>query len=279
MADVDSNLKEWSTTAGNNKPSGSTTIGTNLDDNLREIEKVVRTDLASKGADIASVAGTMDIGAVPGLLHDITGALAITGLGTVSAGIWKYLKFEGAATLTHNATSLILPGAANITTADGDIGIFISEGSGNWRCVTYFTSASGAIVSDASDTVKGRIEIAIQSEMETASSTVLAVTPGRQKFHPSAAKAWTQFTSAGVVNGSFNTSSITDTTNGQWTVIYTVPFSNTAYSAHFSLNNTATTLMPGLSTQSENGCALVARDTAGTTTDTSPLNFAAFGDQ
>jgi hypothetical protein len=70
-------------------------------------------------------------------MHDITGALAITGLGTIAAGVVKCLKFEGAATLTHNATSLILPGAANIVCADGDVGIFISEGSGNWRCLGF----------------------------------------------------------------------------------------------------------------------------------------------
>ena len=144
MADVDGNLKDWSTTAASNKPAGSTTIGSNLDDNLREIEKVVRQDLASKGADIAS-ATTTDIGAVAGLMHDITGTTTITGLGTVSAGIWKVLKFEGALTLTHNATSLILPGAANITTADGDVGIFISEGSGNWRCLHYMKASGGVL--------------------------------------------------------------------------------------------------------------------------------------
>lgn len=144
MADVSSDLKNWSATASSNSPSGSTNIGAGLDDNLREIQKVVRQDLATKGADIAS-ATTTDVGAVAGVMHDITGTTTITGLGTVSAGIWKILKFEGALTLTHNATSLILPGQANITTADGDIGVFISEGSGNWRCVSYF-KASGASI-------------------------------------------------------------------------------------------------------------------------------------
>lgn len=137
MADVHDTLPEWSSTTASNNPSGSTTIGTGLDDNIREIQGVVTRWLSHKGADIASVAGTTDIGAVEGLMHDITGTEAITGLGTVRAGIWKILKFEGAATLTHNATSLILPGAQNITTANGDVGIFMSEGSGNWRCHSY----------------------------------------------------------------------------------------------------------------------------------------------
>ena len=139
MADVATNLKDWSTTESSNSPSGSTTIGTGLDDNVRRIQATVRADLASKGSDIASTA-TPDVGAVAGLAHDITGTTTITGLGTVSAGIWKILKFEGALTLTHNATSLIIPTGANITTANGDIAIVMSEGSGNWRVVSYFSS-------------------------------------------------------------------------------------------------------------------------------------------
>ena len=136
MADVSGNLKDWSTTALSNSPSGTDAVGTGLAPNLQEIQKVVRQDLATKGADIAS-ATTTDIGAVAGLMHDITGTTTITGFGTVSAGIWKILKFEGVLTLTHNSTSLILPGGVDITTAVGDVGVFISEGSGNWRCVSY----------------------------------------------------------------------------------------------------------------------------------------------
>jgi microcystin-dependent protein len=143
MADVAADLKTWSTTAASNSPAGGTAVGTGLDDNLREIQKVVRQDLATKGADIAS-ATTADLGAVAGLMHDITGTNTITGFGTVSAGIWKVVKFEDALTLTHNATSLILPGGTSILTVAGDIGIFISEGSGNWRCVSYTSAGRDA---------------------------------------------------------------------------------------------------------------------------------------
>jgi hypothetical protein len=148
MADVQAAIADWSTTASSNSPSDATTIGAGLADNFQQIQATVRTAFASKGADIAS-ATTTDLGAVAGLAHDITGTTTITGLGTVAAGIWKIIKFEGALTLTHNATSLILPGGANITTADGDVGIFVSEGSGNWRCVSY-SRASQAPVSTGS---------------------------------------------------------------------------------------------------------------------------------
>jgi len=141
MADVSSNLYDWSTTAASNGPLGSATIGTGLDDNLREIQAVIRANLASVGANIAS-ATTTDLGAVPGLQHTITGTTTITSFGTVSAGIPKVLVFSGILTLTHNGTSLRLPGEVNITTAANDTAIFVSQGSGNWRCVSY-TRATG----------------------------------------------------------------------------------------------------------------------------------------
>jgi hypothetical protein len=159
MADVAATLAGWSSTTASNAPAGSTSIGTGLDDNLREIQGVITRGLSHKGADIASANGAIDIGAIEGLMHDITGALAITGFGTVRAGILKVLKFEGAATLTHNATSLILPGGANVTCADGDVGVFISEGSGNWRCLAFQKAAhrpgNTIVISTAQATTSG----------------------------------------------------------------------------------------------------------------------------
>lgn len=142
MANVSEALYDWSNTGGSNQPDSGDQATVQAD--LQAIQAGVRGWLAHKGSDIASVAGTTDIGAVEGLFHDITGAEVITGFGTVSAGIWKFLKFEGAATLTHNSTSLILLGGATRVMAAGDVGIYISEGSGNWRELAYFAAGNGA---------------------------------------------------------------------------------------------------------------------------------------
>ena len=85
----------------------------------------VRTDVApsftvaineAAYVDVASAA-TADIGAAASNNVRITGTTTITSLGTAAAGITRRVRFAGALTLTYNATSLILPGSANITTA------------------------------------------------------------------------------------------------------------------------------------------------------------------
>jgi hypothetical protein len=139
VADIASELYSWSTTASSNSPSGATNVGSSLDDNLREIQAVVRKGLSHYNSVAVASAGTVDLGAQTGNFLIISGTTTITAFGTVSAGIWKVVRFSGALTLTHNGTSLILPGAANITTVAGDVACFLSEGSGNWRCMWYET--------------------------------------------------------------------------------------------------------------------------------------------
>lgn len=88
-------------------------------------------------------ASTVAIGAAASDNVTITGTTAITAFDTVAAGIRRFVTFSGILTLTHNATSLILPGAANITTAANDTAVMLSLGSGNWQCIAY-QKAAGA---------------------------------------------------------------------------------------------------------------------------------------
>lgn len=105
------------------------------------------------GSDIAS-ASTTDIGASTGQGVTVTGTTTITALGTADAGTYRRVTFSGALTLTHNATSLILPGSANITTAAGDVAYFESLGSGNWRCVGYMRANGQALASSGGSWTK-----------------------------------------------------------------------------------------------------------------------------
>ncbi len=91
--------------------------------------------------EVAVASGaTCDILGAASNIIEITGTNTITSLGTGTEK-FKYVRFSGILTLTHNATSLILPGGANITTAAGDTMIVTSDGSSNARVVSYTVAA------------------------------------------------------------------------------------------------------------------------------------------
>lgn len=96
-------------------------------------------------ASVASAA-TTDLGAQTSDLVLISGTANITSFGTADAGRIVKARHSGAAVLTHNGTSLILPGAANITTAAGDTYEAESLGSGNW-VVRAYQKADGTPIS------------------------------------------------------------------------------------------------------------------------------------
>lgn len=144
-----SSIYDWVTTAASNATSdtlitlsGSTDSIRTADNNMRQI--MGRLAEVFTTATIAS-ATTTDLASDNAQAITISGTTTITGLGTLKAGAVKFITFSGALTLTHNGTSLILPGGANITTAAGDCALAVSLGSGNWRVMHYTrATATGA---------------------------------------------------------------------------------------------------------------------------------------
>ncbi|MGZ2501729.1 hypothetical protein EHI47_11775 [Rhizobium leguminosarum] len=83
-------------------------------------------------------AATVDLGAQASQNVQITGTTGITSFGTAAAGTVRNVRFAAALTLTHNATSLILPNnGKDIMTAANDTLTAISLGSGNWFVTRY----------------------------------------------------------------------------------------------------------------------------------------------
>jgi hypothetical protein len=127
---------------------------------LSPTNRSLPTAFGRKGADVASAA-TINLSTAAGDFVDVTGTTTITAITSEAAGIERTVRFTGALTLTHNSTSLILPGGANITTSNGDIAIFRSLGSGNWVCVSVLGSNIDTIpvvVGSSDGTKKVRIE-------------------------------------------------------------------------------------------------------------------------
>lgn len=137
---VPTDFSSLDTNALNNSPPGTESAKGNIDNYLRQgfafIKQLYNGSAAPAQATVASAA-TVDLGGQTSPNVIISGTTTITSFGTVAEGIERNVTFSGVLTLTHNATSLILPGGANITTAAGDCASFLSLGGGNWRCTTY----------------------------------------------------------------------------------------------------------------------------------------------
>lgn len=129
------------------------------------------------------------------------------------------------------------------------------------------------------------IPAATQADQETATSNTVAVTPGRQQFHPSAAKAWVKFAGSAVngaqtINASYNVSGVSRTGAGLYTVSFTTAFSSTDYAAApngFAAAVLITQLANG--TQATGSIGLVFSNNAGVQIDPVGGYLAVFGDQ
>lgn len=111
-------------------------LGNPLDCNGKQIQW-------SKGADVASATALVLL--TDGNYFDVTGTVTITSFNTTGGpGTQIKLHFIAACLLTHSA-DLKLPGAANITTAAGDVAEFIEFAAGDYICTSY-TRASGKAV-------------------------------------------------------------------------------------------------------------------------------------
>ncbi|TGP28194.1 DUF2793 domain-containing protein [Mesorhizobium sp. M2D.F.Ca.ET.232.01.1.1] len=130
--------------------------------------------LWEKGSDVAS-ASTVSLGE-GGFFH-ITGTTTITDIdwATAKDGRPAYVIFDGALTLTHNATTLKLPGGANITTAAGDRAIFVQDNGDNVICIAYIRADGKPIVASVTGT-PFEMEVACSDESTALTSGTSKVT-------------------------------------------------------------------------------------------------------
>lgn len=120
-----------------------------LNDGIREMLAQLKRAVANQGSDITSVGGAPAICATGTSAYvKVTGTTTVTSFGTAAAGCSRWVTFTGALQITHNATSMILPGGVNYTTAAGDMIWAVSEGSGNWR-VRIFPAAGTSPVANS----------------------------------------------------------------------------------------------------------------------------------
>lgn len=98
------------------------------------------TATSVKGTDVASAA-TTDIWATNGNVLHITGSTTITSFGTPPyAGDRRRLVFDSALTITHNSSTLVCPGAFNLTVAANDMVDIVADSTSK----VYVFAAVGA---------------------------------------------------------------------------------------------------------------------------------------
>lgn len=86
---------------------------------------------------------TTNLGSTGVYVVSVTGTTPIVSFGSSAStnNPLYWVSFTGILVLTHNATSLILPGNANITTAVGDTLLAEYLGAGNWKVWWYSRAA------------------------------------------------------------------------------------------------------------------------------------------
>lgn len=152
-------ISDLTTTPATNSPAGSESAKGVVDDYLRAHGAFIKqiSDVVQGATVTLPSASTVNIG------FPNTANIAITGTATINAfdvfaeGALRYVAFQGAMTLTHNPSVLVLPGAANIATVSGDVGVFKSNGAGKWTCLVYQRQSGYVTASQVPGALSGAI--------------------------------------------------------------------------------------------------------------------------
>lgn len=176
-----------------------------------------------------------------------TTVVSATGSATVDRNIKRLSIYNidvtaQTVTISHSANGSVFFKMSVFTLAAGESAVINDQG------VLFLYDTNGAVKTGstaASDTVSGIQANALQADMETGTSIILNVTPGRQHFHPGHPKCWGKITVAAgtpTLAVSYNTTSITDTATDQVTVTIGNDFSSANYACQVSIEAATTTL-------------------------------------
>lgn len=228
------NLQAWSTTAATNANADSA-INWAEGQDAASVNNSSRSGMAATAKYVDDTDGALVAGGTANALTVTTNQVLSSA--HLAAGLRLAIRAtadNSSATVTFAPDGLT---AANIKRADGSalaigsikngmmLDLVYNAGSSEWRAVNI-----APITND----------VATQSDQETPISTTLIVTPGRQQYHPSAAKWWLSASvTAGVpaLTATYNVTSITDTGVGSLTVIIANDFSSANWSPHVSVSS------------------------------------------
>ena len=116
------------------KDDGAGNLTLNINPTLQDNGSGALSTSLTTEATVAS-ATTTDLGSVASNIINVTGTATITSFGSSAnaADPLYIVRFASTATVTHNASSLILQAGVNFVATAGSFMVLKYEGSGNWR--------------------------------------------------------------------------------------------------------------------------------------------------
>jgi hypothetical protein len=238
---------------------------------------------ANNGMLVTSATGVPSILAGPGTTGNIlqSNAAAAPSFSTAT-----YPSTTTVSQILYSSSSNVVAGLA--TANDG---VLITSHTGvpsllaNGTTGQVLTATTGAPPSWAA--AAGGPSAATQAEQETGTSTTVYVSPGRQQFHVSAAKAWVRWDDAATVPTiavSYNVTSLTDNGTGDTTVNFTTSFSTANYAGggmckRDSLNAKAGILEISATAPTAGACRLLTVGDTNAAFDAGYVFCCFFGDQ
>jgi hypothetical protein len=193
--------------------------------------------------------GTVDLSLAVNHNASITGTTTITSFGSNADENFPLYRigFTGILTLTYNATSLILPGAANITTAANDSGWALYLGAGNWQVIQYTRANGTAVVTPTPNAGFNRLTITNNSGTPNTNIDVTAasgvVLNGTVPFYASTI-SFTINTTTGTVTSTANGMDGEARPTSGWVYLYMIS-NGTAMAGLGSTSASAPTLPAG----------------------------------
>lgn len=123
--------------------------------------------------------------------------------------------------------------------------------------------------------------IATQANQESADAVTVVVTPGRQQYHPSAAKGWAKAASNGTIAASYNVSSGEDQGSGQVKINWATDFSGGEYVVVAMAQSDGALIATAHNSVAPAAGSVIINtfNTSGALTDATYYHVVAFGDQ
>lgn len=152
---VPNSMADLAQLASANFPTGTESIGNNLDNYLRSGFAITRSTNAIASATIAS-ASTTDIGSADAESVQVTGSATINSFGTGFAGCRREVRFAGAPVVVASS-GIIIPGGANIAVSAGEVFLLRCTSPGVWAIVAGTRDITA--VRKTGDTMSGPLAV------------------------------------------------------------------------------------------------------------------------